>query len=323
MNKSLISLVSPRFCLSARDVTDLCAEFGPHQARFIRDVPAEWFKELRKYLEENMSDNLSPIEEKRLSRALALIRRNGYLIEADSKREQSRIRDSFERRDNAVATDYEFVIGDGLDPEPFIAWDDVYDDIRLSRHRNFRTNGSSRDLLGFVYPLLKTSREVVMIDPYFNPFGSSAQNSNNKDFLLGVFEILKNSPCSRLRILTLDKKKTLPPNIHERFESQFGQFIRDGLKLEWHIFTEGVRKYFDLHDRVIFTDKGGIELGKGFSRSSSKQPDLSLSFMDRGVLDLMHDRFSRLKSTSMRTAKIRFVQHTMDTERVIFGGNRR
>lgn len=108
-------------------------------------------------------------------------------------------------------------------------------------------------IVGALFSLLRLSKEVVLIDPYF-------YLTNNKTFS-ELFISLQGTSVRSVRVVSsINPKK--PQQVYQR---EYHALNGRGISLEWVVVPE---KYF--HDRYLITDVGAIRVGQGFAEEVVK-----------------------------------------------------
>ena len=261
------SLISPRFCSDLHELIELWREFGPANARFIAKTPLEWVDELRTWAD----DIVGAVEQSRAKEIIRRIKDGGYIV--NSPYESKCWADSVSLAiTNPKA--FEFSIGEALDPDPLLSWQEAYEEIADSRRTGWMTNGAAKDVLQYVKPLADTANFIYWVDPYFNPF----KDDNHLDFLDGVLVHLKNLSCRCVAIVSYNVGNELPYDLEGEMTRFFSSKLRPGLSLHWHIIRRS--SGLELHDRCFITDKGAIDFGKGTTLSKTGKKIFKVQYSD-------------------------------------------
>lgn len=267
MENNRASLISPKFCIDINDLKQLRREFGPANARFIAKTPPDWINELITW-----ADDISgAVEQSTVKEIIRRIKDEGYIV--NSPYEPKSWADSVSLAvTNPKA--FEFSIGEALDPDPLLSWQEAYDEIADSRRTGWMTNGAAKDVLQYVKPLTDTANFVYWVDPYFNPF----KDDNHQDFLDGVLVHLKNLSCRCVAIVSYNAGNELPEDLEGEMTRFFSSKLRPGLSLHWHIIRPS--SGLELHDRFFITDKGAIDFGKGTTLSKTGKKIFKVQYSD-------------------------------------------
>jgi hypothetical protein len=289
-------IVDPRFAIESRDISDFLGEFGPFNGRYVPRFPSNWVSLCRDHIADLSFDSLGPV---RKQAVLERIRRElplclvpvgwGY----DPERQWA---------DNAIAVlnrgEMPIVVGDALDPTPFMPWIDAVEDIRQTRRRSWPFFGTVSEYLDACRPLLLNSPASYLIDGYLDPFSDVAEYVLNSMFIAA-----KGSKCYSIEIITRrsacggrdrvnSSRLMRDSDIALNLERIYGRTIPRGRTLKLHIVTEGNlgSEALRLHDRFFLTMHGSINFGQGFLLVNQRIPQQNAFVTDK-------DHHVRLKQT--------------------------
>jgi hypothetical protein len=194
--------------------------------------------------------------------------------------------------------DNSIVVGDALDPKPFISWIDAIEDIRKTRKRSWPFQGTVSEYLNSCSPLLLNSPSAYLIDCYLDPF------SDVSEYLIrSLFAAANGSKCYSIEIITRrsacglkekinDSQLMTDLEIESKFKQIYRNFIPKDRSLKLHLVTEGKlgSDSLRLHDRFFLTTHGSINFGQGFLLVNQRIPQQNAFVTDK-------DHHARLKQT--------------------------
>ena len=287
MNFSMISYSSihPQFFASIAEIQQFISVFGADKGRFVLDIPGkEWLSLVSEHGEDFVFENLTPKQKKMFHILNEKLRNNNFVIpmniEAENWKEASSIAKTY--------MDLSYEVGDCFGEESADEWSDVYWDIINKPLQNtFLSTGHHNDLIALLKPFCIISRQVWLIDPYFD-FGSQSAT-----FLLkSINEYAKSGKVKEVIIVT-----KLLSNI-SAFQTLIDSLGQINIKIRWlSLSDEYLRKNknrFDFHDRYFFTDKNILlQLGKGFTVKATKKPSFSISIHSHEQHKLLLESFVR------------------------------
>lgn len=242
--------VEPNSFSCSRDIKYLLEKCGFHQGRFIAEYPVGWVKLLRKEI-----DKLPELEQLRAKRVLERMREKA-ILPARERFDYGKtwVENAFCHKQSGY---FSLVIGT---KPPAINLDDI-DESELGDSRGERVNQTAEEYARIAAPLLLSSSEIILIDPYFR-FGRPLRLKVLKKFISG----LGGRPArivvmSRTEELTKDKfqqvaLKEIPP------------LLKSGQMLKILSVTDNNEN--KLHARYLLSIKGAIKYDKGFEESVEK-----------------------------------------------------
>lgn len=267
MNKVREIFIDPRFAIEERDIKDFLGEFGPFNGKYTARYPSDWKKRLLNHIDEL---DLKPVSRQAL---LARIRSEVDLCsipvpwrwETD-KAWVKNVEGIIDNHPKAI------VVGDALDPTPFVSWCDALDDIRDSRRRTWLFDGSVSAYRDTCLPLLLNAPAAYLIDPYLDPFSNMVEH-----LVKSLLEKTKGSPCYALDLITTlngcgssSRAKRDPSRMTDReidtfFRQTYVNLVPKDRILRLHIVCQlGVTGEIDMHDRFFLTKHGSISFGRGY-----------------------------------------------------------
>ena len=267
MNEMREILIDPRFPIDERDIKDFLGEFGPFNGKYIARYPFDWKKRLLIHIND--------LDLKPVSRQAILAR---ICSEADLCSVPVPWRWEAE---HAWAKNVEgiigshsnsIVVGDALDPSPFVSWCDALDDIRDSRRRSWPFDGSVSAYRDACLPLLLNATSAYLIDPYLDPFSNMVEH-----LIKSLLERTKGSPCYALDLITTlegcgssirpkgDSTRITDCEIDKLFRQSYVDLVPKDRILRLHIVWQfGNVGEIDMHDRFFLTKHGSISFGRGY-----------------------------------------------------------
>ena len=285
--------VSPRFFLEARDLSDFVCEFGPFSGSYVATRLPLWMSSYREHL-----DQLSDVDRARavlVSKKIecALLPHPAIQsLDADVPWTQEAL--TLQKRD------VEVVIGDALEPQPFLAWTDAVDTLRFSRKGGWKFRGSVGDYVQLVEPFLLHAPALYLVDPYFDVLGRSADDyggwrpNGGQDrlvsHLLERAASIKGGRCYELHVI-VDAKKAFGTMTDEQFKeaihSRFSQSISKGRSLHVHLVTGGYRggKFLRHHNRYFLSRVGGLALMESIEILEHGPPQTEVQVLAPALLD--------------------------------------
>jgi len=289
-------IVDPRFAIDARDIADFLCEFGPFNGRYIPRFPNNWVARCKDHIDYLSPDSLGPVRKQAI---LERLRRELPLCSVPVGWDYSSDRSWAENISEVIDKISEsIVIGDALDPSPFVPWIDAVEQIRQTRQRSWEFNGTVSEYLGACRPLLLNSPAAYLIDCYLDPFSDVAVY-----LLTSMFAATKGSKCYSLEVITRrsacggrDRKNHQlfmnDAEIELNLERTYSSIIPKDRAFKLHIVTEGNlgSDVLRLHDRFFLTIHGSINFGEGFLVFDQPIPQQNAFIVDK-------DHHSRLKKT--------------------------
>lgn len=290
-------LVDPRFAIEWRDIEDFLGEFGPFNGRYVPRYPSNWTDQIRKYIEDLSLDSLGPVKKQaaieRIRRELPLCSTPvgwGYDDSLSWPANVNKILDQI--RDFVI-------VGDALEPEPFLSWVDAIQDIRQNRKRSWPFHGTISEYLYFCRPLLLNSPAAYLVDCYLDPFSNVAEN-----FIRSLFSSSKGSRCYSIEIITRrtsigsagtrpESKQRGETNIEFEFKRIYQDIVPKDKNLKIHIVSEDKvgSDTLRLHDRFFLTKYGSISFGQGFLFVDQKSPQQNAFVTDSGHHKLLKQTY--------------------------------
>lgn len=280
MADSRISGVSPRFFADERDVADLYAEFGPHNGRFLAELPKQWLAEAILWAKESDAD-VSLLKMQKLKEKLRRMGEKGYFVQSEGS-EFSKQDWGAAFRATITADNYEFVIGDFLDAGEFETWDsDLLERVRENRRRTRSFQGNWQNVMRDAKPLILTAHTIYLVDPYFDPL----LDDEHWKLVTAILDLSRKTKFTKLSFVSsavaIAKAHQESPldveNLEAVLTDRLSGKLKPGLRVHWHLLPKQ-HKFIEMHDRFFLTDKGAISLGKGFAHT--RKPSSTLAFLD-------------------------------------------
>jgi hypothetical protein len=278
-------IVDPRFAIESRDVVDFLGEFGPFNGRYVPRFPSDWASKLRKHVEDLAIKD--PVKRQAM---LERLRREAPLCTVPVG---WRWEDELSWRSNveqALPNDRkQLVVGDALDPEPFMSWVDALEDIRETRRRSWPFYGVIAEFVDACLPLLLHSPAAYLIDPYLDLFSESGEM-----LLRSLLGAAKGSRCYSLQVITRRgacrskaRDDNAPLMRDEEIESLLHRTYRNVLpkdrELKLHLVADAKpgEHALRMHDRFFLTVHGAINFGQGFFVLKQPLPQQNAYVLDR------------------------------------------
>jgi hypothetical protein len=288
MNKlSPTVIVDPRFAIEWREIEDFLAEFGPFNGRYVPRYPNDWILQIKRHIEELSLDTLGPVKKQaileRIRREIPLCSTPVSWDYADALSWSANIHKAFDKFDRLI------IVGDALEPEPFLAWVDATEVIRQTRERSWPFHGTISEYLDFCRPLLLNSPAAYFIDCYLDPFSNVAEN-----FIRSLFSLVKGSKCYSIELIIRrstiniagirpEPRRLSDSDLQSEFERIYSGIVPKDKSLKIHIVTEDKLggNALRLHDRFFLTTHGSINFGQGFLFIDQKVPQQNAFVPDR------------------------------------------
>lgn len=287
MYKVPIAAISPNYSLELRDIQDFVAELGPFNGQYAARYPKNWFQEFQKHIEQ-----LSPVE--RQAAKVLFEKVSLSLVDTDLTYDTS-LNWTSNILQSKANIKYQNIVGDALDPKPFKTWLEALPDIRESKIRTWKFNGSWIDYFSAIQPLLLRSPSAYIIDRYFDPCEPNAEN-----ILTSILDKIKGSRCFELHIISRSSRfnnKFKSQNIlklnefnSDSFNSACGKLdeiyksrIPKGRTLIFHFVKEDAPggRFLRMHNRYFLTKYGGIDFGQGFEIQTQPIPQMDAYIVDK------------------------------------------
>jgi len=271
MNNFRPSAVSPQFFIESRDIDDFVSEFGPYSGRYVVRHPQGWMKAFLNHLKD-----LSPIEQDR-ARAYAERIKHALIDTRFPYGEDKSWAENVQALQSKV--NFEYIVGDALDPAPFKCWVEALPDIRKSRQGSFEIRGALSEYLEAFNPLLLISPAVYIVDAYFSPL-----NDDEEYILRAIFERIKGSRCFDVHIITRDvtslsrdSERFMPRDeLDDRFAKHYAQIIPKERNLFLHLVDDRKKDciHLRLHNRFFLTRFGALDFGPGLKLFNDAVPQI-------------------------------------------------
>lgn len=289
-------LVDPQFGIEWRDILDFLGEFGPFNGRYIPRYPNNWTARLKEHLEDLTSSAYGPVKRHAI---LERIRRELPLCSVPVAWKYSEEQSWSANVSQAITShDDSIVVGNALEPTPFIAWVEALEDIRESRRRTWSFYGTVSEYVDACRPLLLNSPASYLIDCYLDPFSDVAEN-----LLKSLFSAAGGSKCYSIGLITRKSacgtKSGLRPTqdmneteIEANFKRIYRSIVPKDRRLTLHLATEGKvgGDALRLHDRFFLTKHGSINFGQGYLLVNQRVPQQNAFVVDK-------DHHHQLKQT--------------------------
>lgn len=280
-------LVDPSFALEWRDISDFLSEFGPFNGRYVPRYPNNWPARLKEHVEDLSLESLQPVKRQAI---LERIRRELPLCSVpvgwqwiDEKSWAENVNESQQSKKNSI------VVGDALDPKPFLAWVEAVEEIRQTRRRSWPFHGTVSEFVEACCPLLLNSPASYLVDRHLDPFSNVAEN-----LIRSLFSIANGSKCYSIEIITrraacgeVRRSKDSPLMTEAEIESDFKRIYRDIIptdrSLKLHLVNEDKLggDALRLHDRFFLTMHGSINFGHGFLLINQRKPQQNAFVTDK------------------------------------------
>lgn len=284
-----IDAVSPRFFDNFRDLSDLLAEFGPYNGRYVQNYPSDWEKKLRDHL-----THLSEFDQHKAKQILSRYNLNGIksILINNNKLEYS---PNISWTENVEALQknktFDDVIADLYDEGAiFQKWEDKVEEYRAKRERSTHLHGKPGEYIALIEPLLKKGPAAYFVDPFFRP-----TDEDNINLIERLFEKVANSDCYQLHFF-IRKKHALDKNAHDseskskwdldeykkELECCLKRFVRSGKSLTINLFEDN-KNEFEAHNRFFITKFGALDFGKGFRGFNYSVAQIPVHIVDKGM----------------------------------------
>ncbi len=277
-------VVNPQFALELRDVEDFLAEFGPFNGRYVPRYPSDWASRLKDHANElavNPVKGRALLERLRREASLCTVPVNWQWSDPDSW--EGNVSKALKDKDERI------IVGQGLDPSPYLAWLAGIDEIRESRCRSWPFHGAISEYRNACLPLLLNSPAAYLIDAYLDPLCDEAEL-----LLRDLFAACKGSRCYSIHLITRQSScgartrgENVPPMPFDAIRSGIRQtyeaLLPKDRSLHLHLVTEAKAggTALRLHDRFFLTSHGAINFGQGFFIRAQLHAQLNAYVVDR------------------------------------------
>jgi hypothetical protein len=251
--------------------------FRPEKGRLISQFPAKWKKKVFEHCKANMPDgSTSQYIIEKLRKMDGCLVKSGRLFDPD-----------LDWVVNAVAAHdadpFRAIISPT--PGPGVLSPDVDEDVPAWNVETTVTAGRrSGELATVCDGLLKTAKELILVDPYFS--GTSAQMRVLNE-ILG--RATQGFPLERIEYHVKEQMDS------ESYEARLRADVVPGLRdlsvplyvIRWQDCSE------TLHDRYILTDRAGVNVAQGLSACRREEADTTdVSLLGKSAFDLRRCQYS-------------------------------
>ena len=244
-----------------RTFKDLIDRFGADKGRLISRLPTKWEKKVIQAAKEAGVPDVrmsSIVERLRDSKHKVVDFSRAYDCEADWI--NNALREHAARPFKAIICD----AGKVTCPEAMQP-DDCSDGHALFRAvTSCNVTRTAEELSGALHMIAGVSKEVDIVDPYFD---LRPREGNFLDPLVALLARLADGPWlpKAIRIHFRDHESRPPPELLARDGSaQLKGLLPPGYCIEFYAWSQ-IRGGEDFHDRFVLTDLGGIMIGAGLS----------------------------------------------------------
>ena len=318
MTDNRVSSISPEFLNDVTDLTNLRREFGPFKGRFIWNASSKWLEQLSEVVETD--PNTTEMQLQKARGVLEAFKQEGYLLDINyGLLNEDEWLQATNKAIEKGAT-FEFIVHphEKKEPTSSIAWNDLFDNLAdpLTQKTSWEIKGSLFEYREALTPLTLNANALYLIDPYLNPLKTP---HGGLDLLLEVVSLAKNSKrCFEIHLLTTSSglPKDFQPTestfavFQEQLKAEFSSKLRGGMKLMWHLLWDDSKSrsrssdYFGMHDRFFLTDKGGLELSKGFfvrDPQNKRDEVLNIRYLEASSYKDKFERYVRRLTTTSGT----------------------
>jgi hypothetical protein len=279
--------VDPDVCSSKESCLHLINSFSQSAGRLINKTPNDWH---RKAINALRLSDLGPVLRKSYKSRLNKIVKEVLLSDGVGK--------DFDREKDwlsqLVETDrfLEFTATISLRDRPGIGSHHTLEDLMVSHSPLWEVPNekivlrNARDIVDALEPLLKVSKEIVIVEPHFKPYQRfwntireliSRREAYN--FSQGVNKIIIN--CL-----------SVSNNFQQWCEGELEGKIPPGFELEVRLWGNE-----DMHDRWLLTDVGGLRLGTGFDEGGEGRiQDVEISRISNESRIINHRKYCKEKA---------------------------
>lgn len=131
--------------------------------------------------------------------------------------------------------------------------------------------------------LLRTAREVRLVDPYLRPQEQAARRVLQEIIQLGQETHYRQVPAL-IEVHTClgkgERSERDPAHVIQTFEQSIPQLLPDGMTFKVFVWRERPAGQ-ELHNRYLLTDKAGVDLGTGFRESRQARSSDDIGRMPR------------------------------------------
>jgi hypothetical protein len=257
--------LEPELVASWRTATDFryfVQAFGVGTNKIVSRYPKDWKK-----LVWSLSDSATEVERKRLEELLVRIgetmaRRSGVFNEAqdwltNARREHQRV-------------SFSLTLARTGDEAGVVVGVDRIDDSGLwHRPTGVTCPRIATDMANAVKPLLRMSRRIVFVDPYFSA-AKKAHTEALSAFLDAAIDERPGQPPEAIKILT--KKRATMEFFASECQVLLPSSIPAGVQVTIRRLAEKAPGE-KLHNRYILTELGGISFGVGLDQGAASETD--------------------------------------------------
>src|SRR5262249_17581935 len=239
----------------------LCEKFGYSRGRVIARYPKTWAKMVKDSLGDcKTMERHRIIERLNILENSALLPRHHDPLDEKKTWLENAIQEHTKRPFDAVIAqdnphhDTDVICEADLDEEKELRW-------RSETQR--RIERTAREMANCAKFLLRTAREILFIDPYFNPQEGHYKRPL-RAFLQAADDRHASMPRATIEIHTGDKSNGIKDFFNEKCKEHLPHIIPRGMKIR---LVRWDQKY--LHNRYILTDRGGLSFSTGLREHDS------------------------------------------------------
>ena len=275
--------VDPQSLTDIESLVQLMHSFENHPERLVADCPKRWANDVNAAVTALKDQNIGPIHRLSLKEKLKkLVRENLCRVrKADTWQRSSETWLTYAEREHSIK-EFDAIISDS---SPADAANTTYALKSLwmkapecwAQTRQQHVGRKATEIVSAAFSLLRISKRVVLVDPYFcftNP-----NWANYKPLLIELINQIANLPAGStnrtVEIHTSDRYE----NIQALMDREVLPLLPENLKVVCKTWPHS-----EMHDRFILTEVGGLSLGHGLAVQRDEGSQVLISALERETL---------------------------------------
>lgn len=262
---------------SANEVSAVLNSFGFHKGRYLAAVPKSFVRELFE-----ATAHLPEVEKKRVRK---LIERNRPAI-LNLGLAYDRNKDWLENCLNFVRANKidGILFNEQVDGKKVFSIEHVIDG-DLPSSDGLKDYATAKNLVAYMSPVLKSSKEVYLIDPYFS--------LGKRNYVSFLEELVAHPDSKDVHFVIFAKAEHFitKEQTHELAKRHLSKAVIEGCSVSFY----PLENMEDMHGRYVFTIHGGATYDKGFQVASQTLVDFSV--MPAGLHQDYFDEYNGLLRT--------------------------
>ena len=256
--------LDPALLTNWKDFRYFTEKMGAEQGRLISRYPKRW----KRLVYDGLDESIGELERKRIEEALRNINDKLLSRSGDWSNETGWLENA-ENEHKRTAFSAILSINNPRNHPHVLVGDETYDGVDAwNAITQLEVEREPEAMAKAIAPLLRYSRELIFVDPYFSP-----DNARYRSVLTAFLNAAKDNATGPLRIRFIRKSKGSSEWFTNECMSRLPRLIPKNLRLEVFTFDERVNGE-KLHDRFILTDRWGVQFSVGLDAGSSGQTTL-------------------------------------------------